>query len=113
MQKSHYKTQLIYPEPDLEGTEIDGKKVYCHPLGESTSGWEAEKTAPGKEDFAYVVWTKMHLCYDLIGVIKAFIPGAKAAEAAAGAIDMGGIAPQIFDNIEQGAKDIWGGGDAV
>lgn len=88
MKKSHYKTQLVYPIAKKEGAQIDGKRVHCHPLGESTSSWESHCTSPGKEDFAYVVWTKMHLCFNVLGVIKALIPQIKAGEAIAEAVEV-------------------------
>jgi conjugal transfer pilus assembly protein TraU len=74
LKKTIYKTQLFYPRKDL-GQKRDGKMVYCHPLGESDRDWgrsnldgEEYTYSPGGEDFAYLVWTKMQCCLDVLDV---------------------------------------------
>ncbi len=76
LKKTYYKTQMIYPRPDKGSHNAyagggEGKIYYCHPLGESDSTWSQGHIFPQNgEDFAYVVWTKMHCCVDLLDVVK-------------------------------------------
>ena len=75
LQKTFYKTQLIYPIPENHGEKRpDDAQVYCHPLGESDQHWGPGFTYPnGGEDFAYLVWTKRHCCFDLADIFAKFI----------------------------------------
>ncbi len=77
LQKTHYKTQLLLPVPDMGSSD---SKIHCRPLGASTAPWECKKSYPGGgEDFAYIVWTQMQCCYpDWKDVVKKLVPGAKA-----------------------------------
>jgi conjugal transfer pilus assembly protein TraU len=59
MDKSAYKTQLLYPIPSTD--KIDGK--CCHPFGRTTVLWGAGKEYPVRgEDFAFMLFRKRNCC---------------------------------------------------
>lgn len=59
MDKTAYKTQMLYPIPN---TEKDGGRC-CQPLGRTTQIWGAGKEYPIKgEDFSYMVFRKKNCC---------------------------------------------------
>lgn len=59
IKKSLYKTQLVYPIPQIKGQ--------CHPLGKSDIIWGMGKSYPyGGEDFVYLIWNKRQCCLDAI-----------------------------------------------
>ena len=59
IQKTLYKTQLVYPIPQTKGP--------CHPLGKSDVLWGAGKSYPGGgEDFVYLIWAKKQCCLDTV-----------------------------------------------
>ena len=61
--KSAYKTQLVYPKTQA--------KAPCNALGKSTAKWGSLKSFPYKgEDFCYLVWTKKHCCFDPFWIAK-------------------------------------------
>jgi len=70
LKKTIYKTQLLSPVPD-DGSVKNGMKIYCRPLGDSGRDWGGEHTYPiDGEDFTYILWTKMHCCYDFLDIVK-------------------------------------------
>ncbi|HSX38479.1 MAG TPA: TraU family protein [Chlamydiales bacterium] len=78
LKKTIYKTQLLLPKSD-KGQEIDGVKVFCHPLGESDWEWgRSGFTYPiDGEDFVYVVWAKMHCCFNFLEPLKKYLDATK------------------------------------
>lgn len=58
MEKSMYRTQLIYPNLSKKAG-----KGGCEPLGRSSVLWENNKVIPMTgEDFVYVIWRKRNCC---------------------------------------------------
>jgi conjugal transfer pilus assembly protein TraU len=58
MEKSMYRTQMIYPKV-LKKAGKGG----CEPLGRSSVAWESNKVNPiTGEDFVYVIWRKRNCC---------------------------------------------------
>ena len=115
LQKSAYKTHLIYPFPDKVKEEIGTLRGYCHPLGQMVengtisldkktgkqiqttqkgSNWGSGKTFPGSgEEFSYVVFAKMHCCYNFaelgpLGMLKAVFDIFKGVSEFADAVEM-------------------------
>jgi len=79
LKKTYYKTQLLYPIPDKGQKTKNRTNVYCHPLGESDRDWGGDHIYPKEgEDFVYVVWTKMHCCYDFLDIFKKSLEALKA-----------------------------------
>lgn len=59
MDKTHYKTQMVYPVPDT----LPGAGQCCHPFGRTTMLWGAGKSFPvSGEDFAYQIFRKRNCC---------------------------------------------------
>ncbi len=59
MDKTGYKTQMLYPVPNTD--KVEGK--CCRPLGRSTQLWEAGREYPIKgEDFSYMIFRKRNCC---------------------------------------------------
>lgn len=81
-QKTHIKTQLLYPVPDKEKETKGSRSGYCHFLGQGVEPWAAGKTYPEGEDFMFVVWSKMNCCYSIPGAVKRIFSG--GADLAAG-----------------------------
>lgn len=64
MQKTLYKTHLIYPVPQTSGQ--------CHSLGKSDLLWGLGKSFPVKgEEFVYLVWSKKQCCLDAVKPVVA------------------------------------------
>jgi conjugal transfer pilus assembly protein TraU len=52
IKKSHYRYQMVNPDPDL-----------CYPFGKSTTVFETNKEIPVvAEDFGYLLWRKKNCC---------------------------------------------------
>ena len=59
LDRSHYKTQLVYPIPDT----MAGPGKCCHPMGRSTILWGAGKAFPvAGEDFSVMLFRKRNCC---------------------------------------------------
>jgi conjugal transfer pilus assembly protein TraU len=57
MDKSMYRTQMVYPRP------ITSSPLGCNPYGRTTTIWGAGHAYPIKgEDFGYLVWRKRNCC---------------------------------------------------
>lgn len=60
--KSQFRSQMIYPIPESDGTSVGG---CCQPFGHTTTIWGSGKEFPYKgESFAYVVWRKRAVCLE-------------------------------------------------
>ena len=61
IKKSLYKTQIVRPIPQSQGS--------CHALGKSDQLWGIGKTYPvgGEDDFVYLIWMKKQCCIDDVG----------------------------------------------
>ncbi len=58
MEKSMYRTQMVYPKVAKKAG-----KGGCEPLGRSSVVWESNKVTPiTGEDFVYVIWRKRNCC---------------------------------------------------
>ena len=63
LDKTGYKTQIIYPIPMTGGSDGTGNKRCCQPLGRTTQVYGTGKEYPIKgEDFAYLVFRKRNCC---------------------------------------------------
>ena len=63
MDKTGYKTQMVYPIPVTSGTDGTGPDRCCQPLGRTTQIWGMGREYPIRgEDFSYQVFRKRNCC---------------------------------------------------
>lgn len=63
MDKTGYKTQIVYPVAMTSGTDGTGSRRCCQPLGRTTQIYGAGREFPIRgEDFAFMVWRKRNCC---------------------------------------------------
>jgi conjugal transfer pilus assembly protein TraU len=63
LNKKFYKVQLLFPFADRE-------EICCHALGAQIK--KTHHDASDNKAYVYLIWTKMHCCFDVVGILKKF-----------------------------------------